>query len=259
MRVIGVQLDIVWEDKPSNHRRVREILSGAKLQGNELVLLPEMFSTGFSMNVPTVTDSQTRADQTFLSQVAREHGIYLIGGLVITGPDQRGRNQAVVYQPDGTEITRYTKLHPYTPGKEAQHYTAGDEIVSFDWTGTRVAPFVCYDLRFPEIFRRAARSGAELLTLIANWPAARIEHWITLARSRAIENQAYFIAINRCGKDPWLEYPGRSLIIDPKGNVLADAGAREGFIEAEIDVDLVRTYRKEFPILADMRGDFVGR
>jgi len=257
MRVIGVQLDIVWEDKPANHANVRGILSKTKIRGGELVLLPEMFATGFTMNVGVATDSVSKQDQEFLGRTAKELGVYLMGGLVMTGNDGRGRNQAVVYGPSGQEVVRFAKLHPYTPGKEAQHYTAGETIEWFDWAGAKVSPFVCYDLRFPEIFRAATRRGAELLTVIANWPVMRVEHWVTLVRARAIENQAYVVAVNRCGKDPWLEYPGRSLIVDPKGNVVADGGSGEGLIEAEIDVEALRVYRKEFPILEDMRADFV--
>jgi len=257
MRVIGVQLDIVWEDKPANHAKVRGILSKTKIRGGELVLLPEMFATGFTMNVGVATDSVSKQDQGFLSRTAKELGVYLMGGLVMTGKDGRGRNQAVVYGPSGQEVVRFAKLHPYTPGKEAQHYTAGETIELFDWAGVKVSPFVCYDLRFPEIFRAATRRGAEMLTVIANWPVMRVEHWVTLVRARAIENQAYVAAVNRCGKDPWLEYPGRSLIVDPKGNVVADGGSGEGLIEAEIDVEALRVYRKEFPILEDMRADFV--
>src|SRR5207248_4814399 len=117
--------------------------------------------------------------------LAKEHRCFVSGGLVITGADNRGRNQSVTYGPDGSEVSRYSKMHPYAPGKEAQHYTAGSKLVSFRWHDLTVAPCVCYDLRFPEIFRRAARNGAELLTVIASWPSARIEHWVTLARARA--------------------------------------------------------------------------
>jgi predicted amidohydrolase len=121
----------------------------------------------------------------------------------------------------------------------------------------RVCPFICYDLRFPELFRQGARHGAELFVVIANWPSMREDHWVTLLRARAIENQAYVAAANRCGKDPWLPYPGRSLIVDPHGAVLIDAGPAETAISADIDPANVRSWRNEFPILRDMREVFV--
>jgi omega-amidase len=258
MKVCCVQLDIAWENKPANHEKVRGMLAEKYFSRGSLVLLPEMFATGFSMNVAGVNDDATRADQRFLSAVAKEHGVYVVGGFVTTGAEGRGRNQAGVFDPGGREIARYTKLHCFTPGKEAQHYIAGREIVLFDWGGMKVCPFICYDLRFPEIFRRAVRMGAQMFVVIANWPLPRDEHWVTLLKARAIENQAYVAAVNRCGSDPWLAYPGRSMIVDPKGNVLADAGDREGMIEADVEAGVVAAWRGEFQALDDMRGEFLG-
>src|SRR5439155_1088670 len=119
----------------------------------------------------------------------------------------------------------------------------------------RVAPFVCYDLRFPEIFRAAMQRGANLMVIIANWPSPRVEHWITLLRARAIENQTYVMGVNRCGNDPYLPYPGRSLIVDPRGNILSDAGDSQIVITADIELATVTEYRRELPFLNDMKTD----
>jgi predicted amidohydrolase len=117
-----------------------------------------------------------------------------------------------------------------------------------------VSPAVCYDLRFPELFRRAAGGGAELLAVIANWPVAREGHWATLLAARAIENQAYVAGCNRVGADGnGLVHSGRSRIVDPRGEVLADAGGEETIIRAKVDVDALREYRRKLPFLADMR------
>ncbi|HTL28529.1 MAG TPA: nitrilase-related carbon-nitrogen hydrolase, partial [Tepidisphaeraceae bacterium] len=124
------------------------------------------------------------------------------------------------------------------------------------WTDFTVAPFVCYDLRFPEIFRRAVRKGATLMTVIANWPEARINHWLTLLQARAIENQCYVIGINRCGFDPQLRYPGRSVVVDPHGVIIADAGHQQRVLIADLDPKLVETTRTKLPFLSDMREDF---
>jgi predicted amidohydrolase len=117
-----------------------------------------------------------------------------------------------------------------------------------------VAPFICYDLRFPEHFRTAARHGAQLITVIASWPIARIQHWVTLLQARAIENQAYVAGTNRCGTDPKFTYTGRSLIVSPKGEILADAGNAETVISADLSLDDLLAYRKDLPFLADMRA-----
>ena len=258
MQLVGVQLDIAWEDRDTNFARVRELLAKNPPQRGSLVALPEMFDSGFSMNVGRIADTERRTEQ-FLRDTARGFGIHLIGGLATRGPDGRGRNDAVVTCPAGETISRYCKLHPYSPGKEKQHFTAGEQIMTFDWRGVTVAPLICYDLRFPEAFRRATRRGAKVLVVIANWPTPRVEHWVTLLRARAIENQAYVLGVNRCGNDPYLAYPGRSLIVDFRGNVLADAGDGEGVIAADIDPAAQAAYRKELPFLDDMREDLVPR
>jgi len=126
-------------------------------------------------------------------------------------------------------------------------------VVTFDWRGARVSPFICYDLRFPEVFRAATRRGAQVLVVIANWPATRVEHWVTLLRARAIENQAYVAGVNRCGNDPKLAYPGRSVIVGPWGEVMADAGDGEGVAWADLDFAALESYRREFPVLRDIR------
>lgn len=256
MNVIAVQYDIAWEQKTANHAKVRAMLKGATSPG-DLVVLPEMFATGFSMNVAQIAEDSQRPSETFLAQLARELKICIIGGVVNGSSDGRGLNQAVAFATAGQEIARYTKLHPFTFGKEGEHYDAGREVVTFTWNAVVVAPFVCYDLRFPEVFRVAALRGAEMMVVMANWPAPRVQHWVTLLQARAIENQAYVIGVNRIGSDPHVSYPGRSMIIDPVGQVIADAGEREGIIAAPCDVTFIRSCRQNFPALRDMRREFV--
>ena len=257
MQLIGVQLDIAWEDREANFQRVRELLAAHPPTRGSLVALPEMFASGFSMNVLKIAEPADRATQRYLSQLARQYGCTLVGGMAIALDKHRGANLAVVASPQGEIEKTYSKLHPFSPGKEKEHYAAGDRIVTFDWQDVTAAPLICYDLRFPEAFRPAARRGAQVFVVIANWPSPRVEHWVTLLRARAIENQAYVLGVNRCGNDPYLPYPGRSIIVDYRGNVLADAGEREGVIAAQIDPAAQAAYRKDLPFLDDMREDLV--
>jgi predicted amidohydrolase len=218
------------------------------------VVLPEMFGTGFSMNVTAIAEPYGGETEQFLAAVAKEYGIYLIAGAAMRGRDGKARNKALVSSPEGKLIAFYAKMHPFTPGGEADHYTAGERPVAFRWGDCTVSPFVCYDLRFPEIFREAAAAHRpELFTVIANWPEKRIHHWVRLLQARAIENQAYVVGVNRVGSDPFYTYTGRSLIVDPQGEILADAGEREGFIPAKLDLSNLKKYRDGLPILADMR------
>jgi omega-amidase len=253
MKLIGIQLNIVWEDKRATFDRARRLIESTRPEPGVLLVFPEMFSTGFSMNVAGIHEGDDRPAEAFLQLLAREYGVYVLGGVVNRGSDGRGLNQAIAFSPQGDELIRYDKMHPFTLGEEGKHYTAGSTVHLFDWKGMSVAPFVCYDLRFPEVFRAAARRKAQLLAVIANWPYPREGHWVTLLQARAIENQAYVIGVNRCGRDPKHSYFGRSLIIDPHGTILADAGAGEGLLSAEIDPDMVDAWRREFPALRDMK------
>ena len=257
MHVVAVQLDTVWEDREASHARAAALIERAAPPTGALVVLPEMFATGFSMAVERIAEEPGGPTHRFLADAACRHRAWMLGGVVARHADGRGLNQALLVSPDGREAARYTKLHPFSFAGEPRHYAAGEEVVVVGCGEARLAPFVCYDLRFPEAFRVAARRGATVLVVIANWPSARVEHWLALLAGRAIENQAFVIGVNRCGSDPRVDYPGRSLVVDPHGRVLADAGSGEGAIAVDLDLAELMTYRKAFPALADMRADLV--
>ena len=256
MRIVAIQLDVVWEEPQANFARVRELLSSSVPERGALVVLPELFACGFSMNVDRVGEDEPRATELFLRDVAREFEVFVVGG-VAARSNGRVRNEAVVTNPAGEIVSRYAKLHPFSPAGENEAYAAGNDVVVFKWQDFDVAPFVCYDLRFPEVFRRATCRGANMFVVIANWPTTRIAHWITLLQARAIESEAYAIGVNRCGRDPNQAYPGRSLVVDPHGKVIADAGDGEKVVTAEVDIDVVRDVRRSLPFLADMRENFI--
>jgi len=254
MRVVCVQYDIVWEDKAATCAKVRSLLAAAATAPGALIILPEMFSTGFSMNVPAIAEGEDGPAHRFLAQVAREQDAFIIGGVTGYADDGRGCNEAAIYSPQGTLVACYQKIHPFSYGGEERHYSAGNRIVTFDCGRFVVCPFICYDLRFPEIFRAAVKRGANLFVVIANWPASRHEHWLALSKARAIENQAYVAAVNRVGQDPHVSYLGSSLIIDPLGQIIADAGPNERLIEADLSIDAVTDWRARFPALRDIRS-----
>lgn len=253
MRVYAIQPDIVWENPSQTFQHLRQLLADVPPTPGSLVVLPEMFSTGFSMNVDAIAQKQDRPAELFLREMAMTYQCVFLGGVANQLPSSRGVNQALAYDASGQEIVRYSKIHPFSYGSESQHYDGGSQVMAFahqDWT---VAPLVCYDLRFPELFRMAAGKGAQLLVVIANWPASRIDHWTALLRARAIENQAYVIGANRTGNDPLLAYNGQSVIFDPKGHPLATADDRPQIIQADLGLDLLQAYREKFPALRDMK------
>lgn len=247
MRVTLVQLDSVWEDKPANFAKVRALLAATPPVAGGLLVLPEMFSTGFSLDL-SVTN-RTDDELAFCAALAREHGCCVVAGCLEAAGD-RAHNLAAAFSPDG-ELVRYVKQRPFTGAGEDAAHVAGDAPAVFAWGGCSIAPLVCYDLRFPELFRAGLALGATVFVVIAAWPVRRIEHWLTLLRARAIENQAYVIGVNRTGNEPRFAYPGRSIIVDPHGNVVLDAGETECAVSAEIDPALPASWRAEFPAVRD--------
>ena len=255
MKLVALQLDIAWENKPENFAKLRSLLAKAAPEPDSLVALPEMFATGFSMNAATIAEASGGETEQFLGALAKEFRITIVAGAAIHGEDGKARNQALAFSPAGDVICRYNKMRPFTLGQEEQHYAAGDRPAVFKWGACVVSPFICYDVRFPELFRDVARSHQpQLFVVIANFPTKRITHWMRLLQARAIENQAYVLGVNRIGDDPYYSYNGRSLIVDPQGELLADAGASEGLIQADLDLDQLAKYRTGLPFLKDLRG-----
>lgn len=252
-RAIGFQFDLAWEDASRNEATVEAWLDARRPEAGSLVVLPEMFSSGFSMKTELVALPPGGPTERRMAEAARKHGIWLVGGLAVRHFEGCA-NEAVVWGPDGKEAVRYRKQRPFTPGGESAAYRSGDGPVVFDWGGFRVVPFVCYDLRFPELFREATgRWRPEVFVVIASWPEKRVAHWVRLLQARAIEGQAYVVGVNRTGTDPFHTYPGRSVIVDPMGEIVADAGAADGAVEADLEEAPLREYRSKLPFLDDQR------
>ena len=253
--VLCCQFDIDWENPDVNFQRITELLEDETVQPGCLILLPETFSTGFSMNLSATLDPQRRAEH-FLADLAKQHKAFVLGGVVSPASDGRGRNEALAFDPAGNEIARYAKMHPFSKEQEQKYHQAGDKIAVFDWNGMKVAPFICYDLRFPEAFRAAVRQGAQLLAVIANWPKVRQEYWKPLLAARAIENQAFVAGVNRCGQSPNHAYAGESVVFSPYGKTLAQADHHPKLLRAKLDLADLEKFRGEFPALNDIRADF---
>lgn len=249
-----VQLDCVWENKQANFDRVTALLDAEAPVAGALIVLPEMFATGFSSNTAVTKQGAERESDQFLRGLAKKHGCCVVGGVVTENTAGKCQNEAVVFDATGRELTRYAKIQPFNLGGEGEVHVPGSEVFVFEWAGLNIAPLICYDLRFPELARTAIlRGGAEMLIYIASWPIKRYQHWLTLLQARAIENLAYVVGVNRCGQDPHFSYTGRSLVVDPHGVIIADAGAQERVIHAQIERDVVLRWRAEFPALADAR------
>jgi len=251
MRVAVIQHDIVWADREANFARLRPLVAEAAAGGARLVLLSEMFSTGFVVDRDDIGEPTDGPSSAFLAGVAAEHGMWVGGSCPETRPDDpRPFNSFVLASPDGS-LHRYAKIHPFTYGGEHRHFRAGSEHLTVQVDDLRVSMFVCYDLRFADEFWGLA-GRTDLYLVPANWPSSRREHWMALLRARAIENQAWVMGANRVGDGGGLTYCGDSRIVDPLGNETV-AGDGECIIYADITPGSVTDVRGRFPFLQDRR------
>jgi omega-amidase len=257
MRVYAVQMDQAWEDKSANYAKAEAMLEKESPGPGSLIVLPELFPTGYSINMQLTTADEPQKTEAFLRQLAQKYKSWVLAGNAQQKTSDKGGNVAVTFKPDGEKVDTFTKLHPVKYYNEDKAYAAGEGIHVFPCQEFTLSPFICYDLRFPEVFRAAAFKGANLFVVIANWPKIRIDHWEWLLRSRAVENQAYTIGVNRIGNDPNLEYPGHSLILDPQGRSLAEAESEETILSADLDLQILLDWRETFPALKDARSDFL--
>jgi predicted amidohydrolase len=253
MRIAAVQHDIVWEDRDANFERLAPQVARAVGAGAELVLLTETFSTGFSMT-PGIGEPEGGPSAQFLAGQATEHGVW-VGGTCpeVAAPGELPYNSFVLAGPAG-EVHRYRKLHPFTHAGEHERFRAGEEPVTVAVGGLRMTPFVCYDLRFADVFWRAGPE-TDVYLVPANWPASRRSHWQTLLQARAIENQAYVVGCNRVGTaGDGTEHVGDSRIVSPMGELLATAAGAETIVLADVDAGEVAATRDRLRFLPDRRG-----
>jgi predicted amidohydrolase len=250
LRVAAFQYDIAWENREDNWATVRAGVAGAVAQGARVVVLPEMYATGFSMNTAVIGEPVDGPSSQFLVDIARQHDIWIGGSVAERDPGQaRPHNRFVLAAPDGT-THRYSKRHLFSFGGEDRHYEPGSQPVVVDVDGVRCSLHVCYDLRFGEDFWPLAPS-IDCHLVIANWPRPREPHWSALLVARAIENQAWVVGVNRIGVGGRLEYAGGSAIVDPVGGVVAAARESAALLLADIDAERVRQVRDRWPFVAD--------
>ena len=254
MKVAAIQHDIVWEDAPATHAHVSPLIAKAASDGARLIVLSEMFATGFSMEPEKIAEPEGGPSEQFLLEQARTHDAYLLASIAQQGSDGHYRNNAIIAAPDGTIAARYAKIHPFSYAHEDEHYAAGTDFCTVLVDDLRVSLFVCYDLRFADEFWTLARD-TDLYVVPANWPERRREHWKALLRARAIENQAYVLGVNRVGEDGnGFRHSGDSAVIDPLGvTIVAPAEDAEEVVLAEISAEVVAQTRAKFPFIADRR------
>lgn len=251
LRIAAVQHDISWENPSATMASVRPLILDAAASGAELICLTEMWSCGFSMNTAVVAESAEGPTATFMHDIASETGCWIAGSVPQhTDGYDKPTNRFILAGPDG-EDHRYSKTKPFSFAGETDHYAGGRPVPPIVVNGVRITPFICYDLRFADLFWHAA-AHTDLYLVPANWPGVRREHWMALLRARAIENQAYVVGVNRVGSGDGLDYTGDSRVIDPLGEIVAEAPAGEvATLRATIDPAHVVEVRDRFRFMAD--------
>ena len=244
IRVVVVQPAIVEEDDIRRLARVKRLLTA--VEEADLVVLPELWRVGY-FDFAAYTEKAESIDGDtvcFLSGAAKRLGAHLLGGSIVERRGENLHNTAVLFDPAGEQIGIYRKTHLLSYRSQERHLlTAGRQITVVESEIGRLGLAICYDLRFPELFRAMSAQGAEVFLVPAAWPAVRAEAWESLCRARAVENQAIVIACNATGKG----LLGRSMVVDPWGVKTAALGAEEGILRANIDLETARAFREAFP------------
>lgn len=246
------QIDMGFEEKEAAMHLCSHLLAEANQKAVDLVVFPEMTLTGFTMN-PQEFGEERAQSQTiaFFQEEARKNSVAICFGLPVH-ENGVSTNHCIVVDENGTLLADYAKIHPFSYGAEAKHYIGGEEIQFCQIKGVSLTPFICYDLRFPEIFQIASEKS-RIITVIANWPTSRREHWMTLLQARAIENQCFLIGVNRTGNGGGLSYNGDSMLISPSGEIISHIEKDSGLFTAEIDLAAVSSLRESFPLKADRK------
>ncbi|MCC6181759.1 MAG: amidohydrolase [Bacteroidia bacterium] len=245
-----IQTSLYWEDIPKNLQHFSEKIH-AITTPTDIIVLPEMFSTGFTMNPKKIAETNDGEALQWMLQMAKIKDCVMVGSVAVK-EDEVFYNRLYWVFPHG-EVLHYNKRHLFQMGKEHQHYTAGKNKLMITYKGWKICPLICYDLRFPVWSRNTTKDIYDVLIYVANWPEARHYHWKQLLIARAIENQSYVIGVNRIGLDAHnINHSGDSMVINPRGEIISSIEAHEDKTETlALSYQYLQEYRTAFPALSD--------
>ncbi len=240
-----------WEEPEENILKIQDLLKQSSTKF-DLFVFPEMTLTGFTMQSKKFAEEIDGTGTKYFMDLSSRLKTNIFAGIIEKDGDKI-YNSLVHFDFKGLIRARYRKIHPFSYAKEDKYYDAPKEIITTRIEQTKIGLSVCYDLRFPELYRLYAKERAEILVDIANWPVPRIDHWKLLLKARAIENQAFMIGVNRVGNDPFNQYNGCSAVFDPMGNQVTLVENEERIIEVDIDLSVVNVTRNKLPFLRDIK------
>ena len=255
LRISLSQMDIVLGEQEENFSKAGVMIAEAARRGSQLVLLPELWSTGYDLaRTAAMAVPPDQGPFAHMAELARKHQIHIFGSCLAAVDPDRKYNAASLFGPEGLELAHYNKIHLFRLMDEHRHLVAGNRPVLVETPWGKAGLAICYDLRFPELFRAYSLAGARLILIVAEWPKPRLQHWQTLLRARAIENQLYVVACNRVGISNGLDFFGHSCVIDTWGEFVVEAGETEMLITVDIDLGKVDEVRSTIPVFADRRA-----
>ena len=257
LKISCLQMDIAFGDPIKNYQSAERLIEKAVTDKPDIIVLPELWTTGYDLTrLNEIADEHALQTIDFLQKSAQKYQVNFVGGSVANREETGVKNTLLIINKEGRLVHQYSKLHLFKLMDEHIYLEAGNHKGIFQLEENTFAGTICYDIRFPEWIRAHSAEGAEALFVVAEWPAPRLSHWRALLIARAIENQCYVIACNRSGQDPNNQFAGHSLIIDPWGEVIAEAGDSEQVLTTEIEMDLVKEVRKQIPIFTDRKPEF---
>ncbi|MBU7460493.1 MULTISPECIES: carbon-nitrogen family hydrolase [Lactiplantibacillus] len=256
MRVALAQLDIQFGDPDANYQQVEVAIQRAAEQTVDVIVLPEMWNTGYALTrLNVVADDDGQRTRQLLSKLARQFRVNIVGGSVAVARDDHYYNEMLVIDRHGQLVSQYDKVHRFGLMAEDRYITAGATENVFELDDVAAMGVICYDIRFPEWLRKQAAQGPRVIFVSAEWPTQRQMQWRLLLQARSIENQAFVVAVNRVGSDPDNQFGGQSLVIDPLGDLLAIGGAHPQLITATLDLAQVERVRGQIPVFEDRRPE----
>lgn len=256
MKLSLIQMNMISEDVQYNFSHAEALLKEAA-EASDVIVLPELWNTGFfpKEKIKSLADKNGQRTKELFSRISRENGVCIVGGSVTEEKDGRIYNICYIYNEKGECVSSYSKTHLFSHMDEHLFYTAGDFVGTFELSGIKAAVIICYDIRFPELARKLALEGCELLFVVSQWPRERTELLKILAKGRAVENQMFVAVCNSCGEFEGTAYGGNSSVFDPLGSVISEASEKEEIIYCDIDIDKVRSLRYDFNVFSDRREE----
>jgi omega-amidase len=255
-KIAVIQMDLAFGNPEANFAKAKERIAEAAGQGADVIVLPELWTTGYDLNrLDEIADPEGRETSSLISELARKHSVHIVAGSVAARTGEGVANTLLVFDKHGNLAGRYGKAHLFRLMDEEKHLVAGNTAGLFRLDGVSCAGVICYDIRFPELARKLALGGAKILFVPAEWPHPRLHHWRTLLQARAIENQMFVVSCNTVGDSGGTSFFGHSMIIDPWGEVIAEAGDEETILAAEVDLSLADEVRGRIPVFADRRPE----